>query len=165
MLLCFSCKKDKSADPYWGDAMALLNGNIWTPKIYAGANEPYQQGIDILMNKYNDQDFLRQTLFLYKIPKQVGKYPLVENDIRVIDSLTGAEFYTSLEDGDILGDTFILLDNIVDNYVQIDKIEGDQLWGTFQMALIRDGQKSDLSVPDTIIITGGEFHTRIKNPE
>ncbi len=109
------------------------------------------------MNKYSKEGFLRESIFIYKIPDAVGHYPLSRStDPWAVDELTGATFYLSTDDGDVsLGPSYKLLEPGHDNFLEIDKKKGDEIWGKFRITFVRD------SPPDTVYFTNGDFHTKI----
>lgn len=86
-------------------------------------------------------------------------------DVRDIDSLSGANFYTSIDAGDVLADTYNLLEGVTDNYLEITRIEGDQVWAEFQVAFLRKGPVVVAAYPDTIVFTKGKIHTRVYDQE
>ncbi|MBK8195173.1 MAG: hypothetical protein IPK76_18885 [Lewinellaceae bacterium] len=155
-----SCSKAGPDSYYWGECTAQLNGVAWTGQPYIIENKPYLQGIDLLVDVYNGQGFHRENVFIYKIPDAVGRYQIVDTDVRDIDSLTGARYFTLGDDGDVLVDSYRLVSDKGENYVEIERKEGDQIWGAFQIAFAVDGVKGNPAAPDTIIFTDGHFHTR-----
>lgn len=162
--LISSC--DKNDDPldkfYWGEVTALKNGAVWEGRPRCLIDKPYGQGIDFIFDMFNEQKFKRDDLFIYKIPFEVGTFPLSISDIRVIDSLHGAEYFTLVDDG-TGGDSYDLLEGIISNQITIDRKEDEEIWGTFQIAFARDTTfpSEDPVSPDTIIFTKGQFHTKI----
>lgn len=151
-------------DVYWGEVTAEKNGEEWEANIYGVIDKPYKQGIDIIIRRHNEKGFLREDLFFFKIPDKLGKYPIEITDVRTIDNLTGANYGTSLDDGDVAGDFFELMTGQSDNFIEIDKKEGKEIWGNFQVSFIKDLKygESDPSAPDTIVFKSGKFHTKIE---
>ncbi|MCW5922282.1 MAG: hypothetical protein KIS77_08065 [Saprospiraceae bacterium] len=165
LVFLFSCSKEGPDGYYWGTAYARFNTGAWEANPYAIVNAPYKQGIDVLIHKFNKKGFQRERIFIYKIPEQVGKYPLSKTDARDIDSLVGAKFFTVLDDGDVLGDAYSLLEGVVDNYIEITQIKGDQIWAEFQVAFVKGSSNNSPNYPDTIVFTNGRVHTRIVKPK
>ncbi len=165
LTIFFGCSKDD--DSYsWGKVFFKNNGTYWENKseIYAIENQPYQQGIDIIARRYNAAGFNREVFSIYKIPAAVGKVDIVDTGNRDIDDLTGASYTTLIDDGHVIGDFYKLLEAGHENYVEIEKINGKEIWGTFEVAFVKDiigAIEGDPMAPDTVIITDGEFHTRI----
>jgi hypothetical protein len=157
-------KKDNAPRWHWGTVTAEKNGALWEGEIYAGQNRPYGQGIDIMIDRFNDRGFNRERIYLFKIPQMQRRYPLVNTDAREIDSLVGAVYHTSLDDGDVAGDSYVLLSgDSTENYVEITEIKGKELYGRFQMSFIKGLSfgEQDPSAPDTVIFKNGIFHTRL----
>ena len=143
---------------------AERDGLAWSPEIIAYRNKPYGQGIDVEIERYTTRGFRRETLLFFKVPDVVGVSPLAHTTSRIIDSLTGAFYATSLDDGDVLGDVYQLLDtDFIDDYVELERIEGDEVWGSFQVTFERDPffPVVDSSGPDTLVFRRGTFHTRV----
>lgn len=159
-----SCKKNN--DPldkfYWGEVTALKNGAEWEGRPRCLIDKPYGQGIDIIFDMFNENNFLRDDIFIYKIRDEVGTYALSITEIRDIDSLHGAEYFTLIDDG-TGGDSYDLLEGVIENKITIVKKDGEEFWGTFQIAFARDTTflSEDPSSPDTVIFTNGQFHTKI----
>ena len=142
----------------------MKNGMPWEADLLAGQNLPYNQGIDILIHKFNDRGFKRESFFIFKIPKETGIYYLEDTNPRTIDSLTGAAYYTLLDDGGVSGDQFdLLLTDEVTDFIEITEITDKEVKGNFQMSFIKDDTypSADPTAPDTIIFTGGVFETEI----
>ena len=164
LAIFFSCAKEEPSGYYWGITNAQFNGDAWEAQLYAIENKPYNQGIDFIMHKFSKQGILLEILHFYKIPPQIGKYPFADTEVRDIDSLVGARFRTVL-DGDVTGDTYSLLEGVVNNYVEITKIEGDQVWADFQVAFVKGSSNNSPEYPDTIVFKNGKIHTRIVEPK
>ena len=165
-ILFHSCKKEDAEDIDFSafEVTAKKNGEDWLGYSLAGQNVHVQDGrIDISISVANEAGFLRELLYFFKIPNEIGRYDLVETDIRTIDSLSGATYHTIQGDGDVGGDSYVTVEGIVENYVEITKIEGKELWGTFQAAFIKNPifTPQDPAAPDTVIFTNGELHTVI----
>jgi hypothetical protein len=156
----WACSKDASEDYYWGTSTAEFNGNAWEAEPRASINLPYKQGINFSMQRFDRRGTPKESLSFFKIPNQLGRYKLSETETRVIDSLSGVRLFT-LIGGDVLGDVYYPLEGIVDNYLEITKIKGDQIWADFQVALVRTGAKNLPDYPDTIVVTNGRIHTRM----
>ena len=158
--LLLACSKDKSEDYYWGTSTAEFDGNAWQAEPRASINLPYKQGINFSMRRFDNQGNVKETLSFFKIPNQLGRNKLSETETRDIDSLSGVRLFT-LIDGDVLGDVYYPLEGIVDNYLEITKIEGDQIWADFQVAFIRKIVGTVSNYKDTIVFTNGSIHTRM----
>lgn len=157
-----SCTKEKSDDTYWGEVAAKKNNEAWSGKIRCLENKPYNQGIDIDIDVYNSKKFRSENLFFYKILNIEGVYMIDSTSVRDIDSLSGASYGTLQDDG-TAGDSYNIIEGIIDNWLKITKKEGDELWGEFQVAFVKDLKygEQDPAAPDTVIFTKGNFHTRL----
>jgi len=167
LLFLVACNKngDKPV-PYWGEVSALKNGSCWRADIFAANNKPYYQGIDILIDKFNEVGFLREHIIIYKIPMKVGFFALDSTEVRDIDTLVGSKYFTSLDDGDVLGDSYdLLLDDSIPDFVEITEISGKEIAGNFQMSFVKDltHGEGDPAAPDTIVFLSGKFYTRLKD--
>lgn len=165
LILIVACyKNDNKPTFHWGEVSAIKNGNIWEAEIYAVTNKPYSQGIDILIEKFNEKGFKREEIFLYKIPLKVGMFDLDSTDVRKVDTLVGSKYFTLQDDGDAGGDSYYLLlnDNISD-FIDIRQIDGKEIKGNFQMSFVKDLRygEADPTAPDTIVFLDGKFHTRL----
>ena len=159
-----SCKKDPLDKYYWGEASATKNGNTsWKVKTKYVDNKPNGQGIDIFFDLYNDQKHLRENLFFYKINNSIGVNNIKIQASSSTEANPGVFYSTLLDDGDVAGDSFSLLEGKIENKLTIDKKKGDEIWGTFQVALLKNKNftASDPTAPDTIIFTNGKFHTKL----
>ncbi|HAD13734.1 MAG TPA: hypothetical protein DCF33_15010 [Saprospirales bacterium] len=160
-----SCSKQDSNDYYWGTASAQLNGSSWQPEPRATTNKPYGQGIDFLLDRLDRNGFVVEDLAIFKIPVQLGRHPISKTEISDIDSLSGAKLFT-LIDGDVLGDVYHPLEGSTDNFLEITKMEGDEIWAEFQIAFVKVSKSPVANnYPDTIRLTQGKIHTRIIKPE
>ena len=158
----FSCTKEKSDDTYWGEVTAQKNSELWSGKIRCLNNKPYNQGIDIDIDVYNSKNVRSENLFFFKYPNAEGTYLIDSTGVRIIDSLHGAVYHTLQDDG-TAGDSYYIIEGIVDNWLKITKKEEDELWGEFQVAFVKDLKygEQDPAAPDTVIFTKGNLHTRL----
>lgn len=163
-----SCKKDDDSDNgRWGTASALRNGESWTGEPTAFENNyPSETGIIIILRSINNAGFDKDDLAFLKVPISINRYSLSLTTLLAIDFLIGAEYTTLLSDGHVVGDIYYLLtDDSVEDYIEITEISGDEIKGNFQVSFLRDTTSAPVSAstPDTLIFTGGQFHTRIRN--
>lgn len=159
-----SCKKETLStipDIYWGEVSATKNGESWTGKVYAGRIRIESYGFFVTVDVYNGQEFMRERLILSKIP-----YLEQANTIHLVDTvLTDASYGTLVDDGDVVGDIYKVIEGESDNFVTITSYneETKEVKGNFQVTFVFDetDTKSDPTAPDTIRFTSGEFHTKI----
>lgn len=148
IIILNSCKKEGIY--YVGWSNALKNNLEWEGEIYSYQSPRHSDRIDIFLNEFNQQGFLRGSLDIYRIPNEVGKYELQSND----DSVSYSIFFTLLDDGDVLGSAYLLNDN-EDNFVEIERKKGDKVWGNFQVTYYLENGS------DTLVFTNGQFKTKI----
>ena len=165
MLLAISflmCKKESLLSGYWGSASVEMNGTFLEANTRANSNRPHDQGIDVHVDFFDESIARHGSIFLYKIPKAEGEYKLSNTEVRTIDSLSGAFFATTIG-GDVLADTYDLLEGSEENRLILEKIDGDELWGAFQVSFVKDTShgQGDINSPDTVIFANGQFHTKI----
>jgi len=160
-----SCDKEEPRwqKYHWGEATASKNGIAWKGEPRCVIDTRYPQGIDIIIDVYNEKNFHREDLLFFKIKNEIGNYSITPSNLYAYDSIPGASYGTSIDDGDVAGDSYDLIEGIVENKLTIDKKKGDEIWGTFQVALIKDKTfpPQDPSAPDTVVFTNGKFHTKL----
>ncbi|MBX2965203.1 MAG: hypothetical protein KF845_03590 [Cyclobacteriaceae bacterium] len=148
--------------PYWGTASANKNGVPWNGKI-RGSEQNGMLGITI--NKHSSQGFLREDLFIDRIPKTIGAYSIPKTDTtRVYDHVTSS-YFTLEDDGDVILDVYFVDANDSTHFVEITSYNPntEEFTGKFQVRFVRDDRrvKRHPSIPDTIRFTNGNFKTRI----
>ena len=163
-----SCREEPSLIPdiYWGEASATKNGQPWSGLIYAQPNEPYGYWFDISIRVFNTQEFLRESLFFFKIPYAIQNNQIDTIEARVDTTRTGAFYATLVDDGDVVGDIFDVYNGESENYISVtsyDKSSGE-VRGEFAVTFVFDvtDNRSDPTAPDTIRFTNGQFHTKIR---
>lgn len=116
------------------------------------------------MEWYSKEGFKREELFLKKIPLKAGKYKVIPYtpNCQMTDPIY-AIFYTSISDGDVLGDTYTILP-AYDNFVQADNYDAytKEIRGKFQLKFVVTTKASGHILPDTLQFTEGRFYTKIK---
>jgi hypothetical protein len=118
----------------------------------------------IRLEWYNKQGFNREELFLKKVPLKVGKYKVIPftPNCQMTDPVY-AIFFTSIDDGDVLGDTYTILPTY-DNFIQVDNYDAytKEIKGKFQLKFVVETKTSGHVLPDTLQLTEGRFYTKIK---
>ena len=164
IMIFFSCT-DKEPEFPLGSAKAQKNGNYWKGGGF-GSENVFGIGIDMVFRVKNNQDLLRQSLVFQRIPKIVGKYSLNNVSGQSQDSIVGSIFFTLTSDGDVLDDTYIVLESIEQSYIRVtDYDESNRLLsGTFQATYYRDidDQHNNPNQPDTMFFEMGEFTVTVK---
>jgi hypothetical protein len=165
LLLAVSCEKDEKLPElhldYWGTAPSIKNGKLWDPKIYGG-KIPLLGYYGLAFDEYDSGNIRRRGLGISKIPgPEIGIFKIEEVDINASNRIH-AILFTSLEDGDVLGDVF-LLDTTKINFIEISEVKGNEVKGSFEVNLKRDSPLSRkyLESDDTLKIECKAFHTRI----
>ena len=164
-----SCKEDfELYESYWGEAEMEINGTAVAPEPYSTYYGPGTERLNVILARIDEQGIERGLLRFYKVPNIVGRSSLENTGPDDEDELVGCVYDIAVGDGHILGDIYYLnLGDDVEDYIEITRIEGDQIWGKFQLSLYRrdkDLGPSPYGEPDYLTITGGEFHTRIWMP-
>ena len=153
------CNKDSLS----GTVSAKKNGVEWSAKVQSTLNEPTNIGILIYMSHFDEFGNQRSSKSFYKIPFEVGRYEVINSDIRSLDSIPGATFGTLVDRGDVAGDPYdVLTDDDIEDYLEITKIEGDEIFGEFQISFVKDLTigEDDHASPDTIVFTEGRFQVK-----
>ncbi len=161
-----SCRKAERTTPYSGKASAELNGE--KIKLYPSAH-PSTRIDEMLHIQFNDYDknwWHIKNLGFLEVPNAVGTYPIntiMDEELEFGGTLS-ASYFTLEQLGhgllDIYGPENIIME---ENFISIDRIEGDKIWGTFQLTVHAERELSEPDVPETIRITNGEFKTKIIN--
>ncbi len=120
----------------------------------------------------NEQDFLRMVVVIGNFPASIGKYVLRSLDIgqnECATDLTYAYFTTVLDDGDVGGPSYQLVEEADNNELVITQYDSAsrQIEGNFQMTLVGPGPFyiDDLYFPDTLRITYGTFELKLEPPQ
>ncbi len=171
-LVCLSCSKDDDFSAiwnwdYWGEVSADLNGSSWDQALIYGHNHSTMTlshpGLALSIDVYGDSGFLRESLFLNQIPCDIGKHMLYDVDPNLSD-LPRAWYSTILADGDVVGDSFYVLET-ADNFIDITSLDKSEVIAKFQISFLRDATrgKSNAGIPDTIRFTDGYLHTKLND--
>ena len=156
----------KDDDVFQGEISARMNGQAWPDSSrYALGNaqisSSVEEGVWILLNTYNQQGLVRETIEFPHLPKPVERYQLARTYIFVGEERSTWPYRTVVDNGDVGGDRY-WIDETADNYVTIiayDSTAG-RVTGTFAFTAIIDTtvRSSMLSAsPDTIRFTEGRF--------
>jgi hypothetical protein len=166
LLLAVGCEKDEKLPElhldYWGTAPSIKNGKLWNPKIHGGKIRSLLGYYGLAFNEYDSGNIRRRTFGISKIPgPEIGIFKVEEVDIHASNRIH-AFFATTLDDGDVLGDVF-LLDTTKINFIEISEVKGNEVKGSFEVNLKRDSPLSRkyLESDDTLKIECKAFHTRI----
>jgi hypothetical protein len=145
--------------PYWGTASANKNGVHWNGKI-RGSEQNGMIGITI--DKHSSQGFLREDLFMDRIPKFVGTYSIPKTDTLRIHNHPTSNYFTLQDDGDVLQGVYYVDPNST-SFVELKSLQGDFFEGSFEVVFLVDPESKNRYpfLPDTVRFTNGKFRTRI----
>src|ERR1700730_17035472 len=160
LMLLLACKKTNS-DGYWGTVSAEQNGMPWDAKIYATRNTSDYDLIDIEIQKYNNQGFLREDLYFFKLKltnEQQRIYFTTANDL---DLRAGANYGTLEDDGDVVCDNYhVMPGDSLRNQITLTQINNGtgEIRGNFELRLVIDtGRRCNPVARDTIHFKNGSL--------
>lgn len=157
----FSCKKDK--DYYWGSVTAQKNGVSWAGNIRATKSTISDSKINIIINTLDQNGSELETLVFFKVPTSLGHYSFSYTiNQPPDDSLVGCDYANGY--GDQLYDSYLLSKQDSTSYLEITEYDNKkkEIKGRFNLVVWPD-IKGSWNAPDSIVFSGGEFHTRISN--
>lgn len=162
VLIFISCNKNDLPQEYWGESSAEKNNLCWSGYPVAGVSN-INDKLYVESNVYSKEKYHRELLCIFKIPCSIGKFRINDTEVRDIDNITGADYITSVEDGDVMGDAYKISPTDSLSWIEITKIDDDEIWGNFDITFVRDTffTISAPDIPDTIIFKNGTFHTKI----
>ena len=160
------CKKQEFEPDFSnGKATALMNDENWEGKARGNVHHN-GKGIDMYYDIFNSEGTLRQRLSFNKIPIEQGTYSLFNTFSQFSDSLSGAFFKTISHDGDVIEDSYLVVedDNISTIEILSYNTSARLLKGTFQATFFIDPNrtKANSNNPDTIRFNMGEFEVKIE---
>ncbi|MCE6990616.1 hypothetical protein [Dyadobacter sp. CY323] len=166
-------------NPSWGFFTTKMNGQEWN-KTYrngyqvvqgltasgaAGSAMPCKREYYIINAElYTSEGYIRQNLYLKKVPIVKGKYkviPYIMDHCNESDPVYGI-LYTWIDDGCVIGDEYKILES-ENNFLQIESYneKSKEIKGTFQLTFVLEREGSDHTLPDTLRFREGKFHTKI----
>lgn len=168
----FTCKKEETGPRYNGVASAIKNGEPWSA--YSGAGQTSVAGsrsgscaafntLEISVGTYSREGFSREYMLFNKISTEPGTYSLHAYQPCWVDSLPGVSYTNMIDDGDVIGDVYKLLES-ENSFVTVAGVDQrtNEISGTFQVTLVIDRYpKTGPSAPDTLRFTGGSFKSKI----
>lgn len=157
-----SCKKDD--DNYtWGEANAILNNEIWDAETYGAPAPAFPDGyIGINLDVKNGSGFLRQSLVIHKVPLEKGVYDLGVAYTPHDYPYVSMQYFTTLDDGDVVGDVYYLDSLAVDNRFEVLNYSESkkEIEIEFAATFLLDRKYHD-DAPDTLIFEDGYIKTRV----
>ncbi|MBI1226900.1 MAG: hypothetical protein GC192_16835 [Bacteroidetes bacterium] len=175
VISCISigCKKEEKVpifhpgDMTYGRMDAKKNGKNWIASSSAQNYDNIHSLFALDAVTYSEEGFLREELFLNKIPKKVGKYVVSGPYNDIIDDFIGSAYHTLEDDGDVLEDTWDVDETAADNYLEItfiDTIENIVKGNmTVSFKISTDGGKRNADNPDKVKFSKGAFDVTFFN--
>ncbi len=158
VIFSISCKRESfEPDKYWGEASAIRNGSNWKSSPSAGSSDSNKKFF--ISFTYSEDGVNREELIISKIPFYTGTYHIRKND----DGKVDATLFTSLYGDDLDGYIYNVSESDSLSSIVITRIENEEIWGTFEVTLLRDTTKGvkPIDLPDTLTFTNGKFYTKI----
>lgn len=161
-----SCNKNEppinDVSYYWGEVVALKNGEQWRASPYAFFNANFNRKdiVNLTFHHLDKSNIVRESCSLYKIPLKVGTYAVFDTPINKIDTLSGGNYFYS--DADVLSGSYNILTSDSLSFVTISYIDtvSKEIKGDFNLIFIF-ANKPYANAPDTIRLTNGKFNTKI----
>lgn len=158
LFLFNSCVKKDNHDYYvydhWGTTSALKNGKDWNAEPFTTKRN---SKLVIFFNTYSKEGYSREEIVISNIPVKVGEYRNIgreaENNINVV-------YATLVDDGDVFGAFYDVMDADAENMVAITKIKDKEIWGTYNLTVYLK-TKNGLDTSDKLEFTQGKFHVKI----
>ena len=159
-LLLIQCKKEE-LPYYWGMATANLNGQSWTAKVHIGPNPQNDKFFDIIIDRYNSESFLRESLFVFEFRLMLGSQKIHRADANDSIYVAGCNYFTLTDDGDVLCDVYnVSASDTLFNHISLSRIDYMTriVTGKFDLRLVIDRlPKCNPSAKDTLVFTDGTF--------
>lgn len=160
LVALLSCKKEEK-ELYLGDIQFMSNGEVWKEANYSVASGGYSyrfnptEFFDVVTTKYNGDGDRRESIYIGKIPKSTGKYPVYANQLQVEDSLSNASYYFIGEDGDVIVESYHVYEK-VNNFVDVQSITSEYTSGAIDITFTRDTSSAKVAkfLSDTIRLQG-----------
>ncbi|MEM9916722.1 MAG: hypothetical protein AAF990_01425 [Bacteroidota bacterium] len=160
--LSSSCQKDDLGISR--SINGLLNGNQWQAEGNFTYNLPHNIGLDIRFEVYSSQGIRREKLLLYKVPFEVGVYPILVTTKQINEAVTGAVYRTFSHDGDVIKDTYRLYTS-ADNAIKIAEVDAEKniIKGEVNATFLVDPYDVEDTDVDTIRIENGIFEITLRD--
>lgn len=165
----------RAAGISWGYFTADMAGREWS-KLYDNAYQSVYAGMlentdslctlktaYMFSNLFDSNGYRQQVLFFDHIPLKEGKYLLTseENEYCTDNGKIRAILNSQIYD-DQSGDVFKVLPES-ESYLRINSLNlaTGEIFGEFNLIMVVYGLKDDSTLPDTLRLTNGRFHTKI----
>ena len=160
----FSCKKENSNNFTNGEATAILNTTHWEAETYAASSAAFpKEYIGMSAYVFNKDGYKRESLGFSKVPLETGKFDVGRGGYPHEYSYVGMDYFTILEDGDVVGDIYLLDTLATGNYLEVINYSVDQkeIEIEFSATFLLDRRHHD-DAPDTLKFENGYIKTKIK---
>jgi hypothetical protein len=169
--LILGCKKEQQPESdtlpevVWdGTGQALRNNQTLDLKCSARMNTKYPGKMGMVLQHFNEQDYLRGSLLFGNIPYKKGEYVPIDNPLSqdpATDSLFTVIYSTIILDGDVFGDKYELIDTS-SNFFSVDSLNLDtkEVFGRFSLLMRKDTSfmgEMDKSVPHILEFSKGSY--------
>jgi len=174
--IAISCKKEDAGLPIpiyqpgpmtYGKATAVKATENWTASAYAILEDWSNGTISLNAETFSDDGFLRESLGFSEIPAEVGKYEL-GNFRPLDDGIPGVGYCNIIDDGDVLGDCYVVDLTATDNFVEVTYVDTLEriIRGKFTATFVIDltgayKEKIDPANPDKVKFWNGMFDVKI----
>jgi hypothetical protein len=162
ILFFISCQKDDDISTS-GEAFATSNGKAWEGSPYASAAPAYPEDhIGIVAELFNEHGLLREEISFHRIPLEKNRYDLGRIYNPHTYPYVGAAFFTLLDDGDVLGDIYLLDTLATGNYFEVLSYSENQkeIEVKFAATFLLD-KRANADAPDTLKFEDGYIKTKV----
>uniref|UniRef100_UPI0032EB3397 hypothetical protein n=1 Tax=Ekhidna sp. TaxID=2608089 RepID=UPI0032EB3397 len=171
LLVCLSsCKEEEPGslipDIYTGIGNAEKNGDSWSALCRTQLSVDSTR-FSIVLDTYSEEGYWRESLGIG------GILPIFEKQkFELFDgsnsSITSSSYGTLLDDGDVLGDYYILDTTSIFNFVRITDYssQNTEIQGIFSVSLVleREGNQTPGKAPEKLVFSEGTFTVKV-DPE
>lgn len=162
---CLGCEKDDA----WGELNMLKDGQRWEGDEPRAGSSGYDENLfHISTNRTIDSQFdlFDSEMSITGIPEAIGKYRLQPFDPpKYTTKDTCCIAYFTYAGHNQLEGLYTIQENDPDAYVEITEIKKGKIKGIFSAVLLlnAESKKSFPHLKDTLVITEGYFHVRLKD--
>ncbi len=163
ILAMAGCKKEPVM--FDGTITAKKNDKKWNGEceVIKLSRLGFENEIDIRFYKFNKAGYTRETFHITRVSIQIGKINIIQyntDSINNIISINGTSYHTLIDDGDVLDETYFLLES-AENTLEITKLneQTSEIEGKFNLTFYRNPEEENPNPnsPDTVCFTNGEF--------
>ncbi len=163
VLFLMNCKSDDPIpDIYTGTASAICNNNEWSALSYTQVTEG---GFVIAFDIYNEMGFLRESLSISNLNAVYEEQHIVSTIFNMSDEQY-ASYSTVKDDGDVLGDLYLLDTTSTNNIIHVTSYDPrkSNIKGTFNLRFIlyRDDGEGE-PAPEIKEFINGVFKVKVED--